>query len=73
MSEKTFLQELQQIKAGLECIQGYREDTNSVNDDFDEDDELQRIIGYVDRMINQCLEIQLAMMKQGKMLDAKGR
>ena len=27
----------------------------------------------IQAMINQCLEIQLAMMKQGNVIDAKGR
>jgi len=67
MSDKTFLQELQSIKHKIELL----EESWAISDDTSED--IEEIKEDVQRMISQCLEIQLAMMKQGNVIDAKGR
>lgn len=67
MSDKTFLQELQSIHAKIERVQAIGHDGDIRPSELDE------IKGDVKAMIEQCLEIQLAMMKQGTIPDAKGR
>lgn len=72
MSDKTFLQELQSIKREAEILNAVYS-KNHEKYDMDTLDRMSQIIGSLDQMIDQCLEIQLAMMKQGTMPDVKGR
>ena len=66
MSDKTFLQELQSIKRKLETIHSFMPQGSGMGES------ISKVIEDVQSMINQCLEIQIAMMKQGIMNDAKG-
>lgn len=71
MSDKTFLQELQSIKTKIEAIAAkYEVGETSLHYMETATNEIK---ADIQAMINQCLEIQIAMMKQGNVIDAKGR
>lgn len=64
MSDKTFLQELESIKKKAELFRDYIDVDSSTPEEMEKIDE---IIDDVKTMINKCIEIQLAMMKQDRM------
>ena len=66
MSDKTFLQELESIKKKAELFRDYIDVDSSTPEEMEKIDE---IIDDVKTMINKCIEIQLAMMKQDRLKD----
>jgi Ser-tRNA(Ala) deacylase AlaX len=64
VSDKTFLQELESIKKKAELFRDYIDVDSSTPEEMEKIDE---IIDDVKTMINKCIEIQLAMMKQDRM------
>jgi adenylate cyclase len=61
MSDKTILQDLESIRNKLRML---HDETSECEYFCDIEDDINEILGDVQAMINQCIEIQLHMMKE---------